>query len=103
MMGSLQGVLKEEYARLKALEKKYIREIAKLPKGSLQEKRIKGRIYPYWVLSRRSKIHYRYLGNLPENRLRRLKEQLALKRKYMSLLKNVRQNKKQIEKIHGRK
>ena len=100
-MGSLQGVLKEEYARLNALEKKYVREIARLPKGSLQQKRIKGRVYPYWVSSHRSKIHFRYLGNLPESELARLKEQLALKRKYQALLKNVRQNKKQIEKIRG--
>lgn len=98
-MGSMHGVLKEEYQRLKFLEKSYLREIAKLPKGSLQEKRIKGVVYPYWVSSHQSKVRYRYVGNLPESKLKRLKEQLALRKKYQALLKDVRQNKKQIEKI----
>ncbi len=101
-MGSMQGVLKEEYARLKSLEKRYLHEIAKLPKGSLQKKRIKGVVYPYWVSSHQSKIRYQYVGNLSEGEIERLSGQLALRKKYQSLLKDVRQNKKQIEKIiHG--
>jgi len=98
-MGAMQGVLKEEYQRLKFLEKRYLQEIAKLPKGSLQEKRIKGVVYPYWVSSHQSKVRYRYVGNLSESKLKQLKEQLALRKKYQALLKDVRQNKKQIEKI----
>ncbi len=101
-MGSMEGVLKEEHRRLKFLEKSYLREIAKLPKGSLQEKRIKGIIYPYWVSSQKSKVCYRYVGNMPEKELKLLKEQLLLRKKYKGLLKDVRRNKKQIEKIvHG--
>ena len=98
-MGSMKGVLKEEYQRLKSLEKRYLREIAKLPKGSLQEKRIKGIVYPYWVSSHQSKVRYRYVGNLPESKLGLLQEQLALRKQYRALLKEVRHNKKQIEKI----
>ena len=73
-MGSMQGVLKEEYKRLKFLEKSYLREISKLPKGSLQDKRIKGAVYPYWVVSQQSKVRYRYVGNLPAGKLKLLKE-----------------------------
>ena len=95
----MKGVLKEEYQRLKSLEKSYLREIAKLPKGSLQQKRIKEVRYPYWVSSHQSKVRYRYVGNLPESKLKLLKERLVLRKKYQALLKDVRQNKKQIEKI----
>ncbi len=101
-MGSVKGVLKEEYKRLESLEKNYLRELAKLPRGSLQQKRIKGAVYPYLVSSHQSKIRYRYLGNLPENELKKLQEQLALRKKYQALLKDVRKNKKQISRIvHG--
>ena len=95
----MKGVLKEEYQRLKSLEKSYLREIAKLPKGSLQQKRIKAVVYPYWDSSHQSKVCYRYVGNLPESKLKLLKERLVLRKKYQALLKDVRQNKKQIEKI----
>ena len=102
-MGSVKGVLKEEYQRLISLEKSYLREVAKLPKGSLQQKRIKGVKYPYWVSSHQSKIRYRYMGNLPENELKKFKEQIALRKKYQALVKDVRKNKQQISRIvHGR-
>lgn len=104
-MGAVKGVLKEEYRRLESLEKRYLREIAKLQlqKGSLQEKVIKGVRYPYWVSSRKSKVRYRYLGNLQENKLKQLKEKLVLRKKYQALLKEVQKNKKQIFKIvHGK-
>ena len=98
-MGSLQGVLREEYQRLKSLEKRYLREIKKLPQGSLQQKHIKKAVYPYWVSSHRSKVRCCYVGNFSEEKLGRLREQLALRKKYRGLLKELRENKRQIEKI----
>ena len=63
-MKALESVLREEQARLKEVEKGYAREIAKLPPGSLQEKRIKEKSYPYHVVSRKGKIRCEYLGRL---------------------------------------
>jgi len=44
-MKILNGVLNEELDRLNKLKKNYEKQIAKLPKGSLIEKNIKGNIY----------------------------------------------------------
>lgn len=100
----MQGVLKEELLRLKATEKSYAREIKKLPRGSLQAKRIKGREYFYLVSSKNSKLSYRYLSSMPEEELQKLKEDIALRKKYRDLLKDVRQDIKRITKIlYGRK
>ena len=100
----MEGILKEELLRLKETEKGYIREIKKLPRGSLQAKRIKGRVYLYLVSSKNSKLSYQYLGSMPEGELQRLKEDIALRKKYQGLLKGVRQDTERIQKIlHGGK
>ena len=54
--------------------------------------------------SKDSKISYRYLGNLSDSELKSLREDLALRKKYQGLLKEVRQNMKRIKGIvRGRK
>lgn len=101
-MKTMEGILRQELARLKETEKSYVREIKKLPRGSLQVKRIKGYEYLYLVSSKHSKLGYRYLGNMPEEELQKLKEDIALRKKYQGLLKEVRQDIKRITKItHG--
>lgn len=96
-MGVLKGVLDEERGRLKLVEKGYLREIAKLPEGSIQIKKIKEHDYPYRVLSKKGKIRCEYLGKLPEAELKELKDKVALRKKYKSLLKDARSNQKMIE------
>ena len=98
-MESMEGILRQELLRLQEAEKSYVREIAKLPRGSLQEKRIKGIIYPYLVSSKNSKISFRYLGSLSDPELKKLKEDIVLRKKYQALLRQVRQNIKRIRKI----
>ena len=98
-MRSMIGVLKEELIRLKEAEKSCLREIKKLARGSLQVKKIKGIGYLYLVSSKNSKISYRYVGRLPESELEKLKEEIALRKKYQNLLKEVRNNIKRIARI----
>ena len=98
-MKTMEGILRQELIRLKETEKSYVREVAKLPRGSLQEKRIKGIHYLYLVSSRNSKVSYRYLGHLSEEALEKLKEGIALRKKYQSLLREVRQDIRRIRKI----
>lgn len=95
-MRSMIGILKQELVRLKEAEKSYLREIKKLSKGSLQRKKIKGINYLYLVSSRHSKISYRYVR---ESELKQLKEEIALRKKYQKLLKEVRNNIKRISGI----
>ena len=103
-MRSMEGVLKEELLRLKAAEQSYLREIGRLPKGSIQEKVIKGIAYPYLVQSLCSRLRYRYLGGLPKAELEQLKKAIAQKRRLQKLLREIRSNKRRIERIlYGRK
>ena len=98
-MRSIEGILKEELIRLRIVEKSYISEINKLPLGSIQEKKIKGKRYPYIVRSKNSKIKYRYIGNLPVSEIQRLKKAIAQRKRYQLLLKDVRKNMKRLERI----
>ena len=103
-MSVLKGILKEEGDRLKEVEKSYLREIAKLPEGSVQIKKIKERPYPYRVLSKKGKVQTEYLGKLPEPDLKSLKEKIALRKRYQALLKEVRSNQKMVKRaLRGKK
>jgi hypothetical protein len=103
-MKALESVLREELARLKEVGKGYAQEIERLPLGSLQEKKIKEISYPYHVVSRKGKVRCEYVGRLSPEELRRLKEKIALRKKYKNLLKEVHSNRKQVERaLRGRK
>lgn len=103
-MKPLESVLKEELARLREVEKGYAREIAKLPPGSLHEKKIKEKNYPYYVVSRRGKVQYQYLGHLSQVALQQLQDKITLRKKYKSLLKEAHAGQKQIARaLRGRK
>lgn len=103
-MKTMEGILKQELSRLKETEKGYAREIAKLLRGSLQEKKIKGITYLYLVSSKNSKLSYKYLNGLPDEQIKKVKEEVALRKKYQALLKGVRQDIKRITRIlHGRR
>lgn len=103
-MKALESVLKEERARLKAVAKGYWNEISKLPKGSIQGKKIKEKSYPYRVLSEKGNVRYEYLGKLSGVELKELKEKINLRKKYKILLKEVRANQKIVERaLHGKK
>ena len=95
----MEGILRQELLRLKETEKSYERAIAKLLRGTLQEKRIKGIAYLYLVSSKNSKLTYKCVSNLPEPELKKIKEDITLRKKYQTLLRGVRQDIKRIAKI----
>ena len=100
----MEGILRQELLRLKETEKGYAKAIAKLPRGTLQEKRIKGIVYLYLVSSRNSKLRYQCVSGLPEEELKKLKEKVALRKKYQALLREVRHDMKRIMRIlHARR
>ena len=103
-MGSMEAVLKEELGRLGDLGRGYRQAIRKLPKGSVQQKRINRIAYPYLVCRKASKVVSRYLGHLSESELNKLKEGIKLRRRYQELLKEARQNQIKIHKmLYGKK
>ena len=91
-MKTMEGILKQELIRLKETEKSYLHEISRLPKGSLQKKRIKGVDYPYLVFRNGPKVISKYMGHLSAPDLKKMGEDLGLRRKYVGLLREVRQN-----------
>lgn len=103
-MRALESVLREEQARLREVEKGYVREIAKLPPGSLQKKRIKEKSYPYHVVSRKGEVRCEYVGRLSPEELGRLQDKIVLRKKYKVLLKEARSSQKQIARaLRGKK
>ncbi len=100
----LEGVLKEELARLKEAEKSYLREVRKLPKGSFQKKKIKGILYAYLVYRKGNVVLRKYLSRFSEAQHKHLREQIELRQKYEKQLRAVRRNQKRVlQMIHGRK
>ena len=61
-MSVLKKALKEERQRLKAMLMTYKKEIATLPKGTIQYKNINGKVYPY--------LTYRDIGANGEKKVR---------------------------------
>lgn len=57
-MGVIKGVLREELGNSMRMKKNYERELAKLPKGSLIKKKVKGHEYYYLLLRQKGKIKF---------------------------------------------
>ena len=98
-MDTLDRILKEELARLLITEKSYVRELEKLPKGSIQVKCIKGIDYPYLSVRQGSRVVSEYLGHYSERKLEELKQAIAQRKKYEQYLRQVKYNFKRILKM----
>lgn len=89
-MKVLKGVLKEELANSLAMKKDYERELAKLPKGSLIKKKIKGREYFYVERREDGKVKFIYKGKLSKAEQQKYKNAKELRAKYRKLLSEVK-------------
>jgi len=103
-MRAIEGVLKEELGRLLQLKKSYLREISKLSRGSICEKKIKKNKYPYLVFREGSRVVYEYIGKLSDLKIKKLASEIEQRRKYEKLLREVNFSISRLEKIvYGRK
>ncbi len=93
-MRVIKGVLKEELENSLRMKVSYERELAKLPKGSLIKKNIKGHEYYYLLFREKGKVRFIYKGKVPEEEIRKYKEIKEYRAKYRKLLSQV---KKQIK------
>ena len=96
-MGVIQGVLKEELENSVHLQKGYERELAKIPKGSLIKKKIKGHQYYYLVLRKNGKVKFQYLGKLSNKKIQEWEEYKKLRAKYLQLYRQAKQRIKFIQ------
>ena len=78
-----------EAKRMSALRESYEKQIASLPKGSLQVKERNGRKYFYLAYRRDGKVVSEYVGN-DESVVADLKEQLERRKNIENLLKSIK-------------
>jgi hypothetical protein len=89
-MGVIKNVLKEELGNSLQMEKDYLRELAKLPKGSLIKKNVKGHEY-YYLISRISgKVKFDYKGKLSSDEIRKYENAKLYRAKYRKSLSSLR-------------
>ena len=93
-MKVIKSVLKEELANSLAMKKSYERELAKLPKGSLVKKKIKGHEYYYLQVRENGKGRFIYKGKLSDEEVQKYQEAKKYRAKYRKLLSEI---KKQIK------
>ena len=98
-MKILNGVLNEELDRLNKLKKNYEKQIAKLPKGSLIKKNIKGNIYYYLNYRQEKKKIFKYIGKLHGKEFENLLDKIDERRKLEKLNKQVKKDVKKLEKM----
>ena len=93
-MKVIKSVLKEELANSLAMKKNYEKELAKLPKGSLVKKNVKGHEYYYLQVREKDKVRFIYKGKLSDKEVQKYKQAKEYRAKYRHLLSEV---KKQIK------
>lgn len=95
----IKDVLREELENSIRMKEHYERELAKLPKGSLVKRTIKGHEYYYLVYRQKGKFKSEYKGkSVAEKELRRYREAKELRAKYRASLSKL---KKQIRYLKG--
>ena len=95
----IKSVLKEELANSLRMKKRYERELAKLPRGSLIKRNIKGHAYYYLVYRENGKFKAIYKGkSVRDQDLKKYQEAKSLRSKYR---KSLSQLKKQIRYLKG--
>jgi len=97
-MAAIKGVMREELANSIQMKKDYERELAKLPKGALVKKKIKGHEYYYLLMRDDGKVKLIYKGKVSEDIIKKYKDAKEYRAKYRKLLSQV---KKQIRFLQG--
>ena len=93
-MKVIKSVLKEELANSLAMKKNYERELARMPKGSLVKKTIKGHEYYYLQVREKGKVRFIYKGRLSDKEIEKYENTRKYRAKYRELLSEL---KKQIK------
>jgi hypothetical protein len=93
-MGVTKEVLREELENSLRMKNDYEKNLAKLPKGSLTKKIIKGHEYYYLQLREEGKVKFIYKGKVSEQEIKKYQEAKKYRANYRKLLSQV---KKQIK------
>lgn len=97
-MAAIKGVMREELENSIKMKKDYERELAKLPRGSLIKRNIKGHDYYYLLMRDDGKVKSVYKGKVSEDIIKKYMDAKEYRAKYRKLLSQV---KKQIRFLKG--
>jgi hypothetical protein len=89
-MKVIKGVLKEELANSLQMKQSYERELARLPKGCLVRKTIKGHQYYYLQIRNRGKVKFIYKGKVSGQEVEKYKQAKRYRAKYRKQLSEVK-------------
>lgn len=89
-MNILISTLKEELNTVSRLERRYLRELKKIPVGSFVLRKKGAKAYGYLTRREGGKVIQDYLGALDEKAIQNYRHQMDLKREYKEKLKTVR-------------
>jgi hypothetical protein len=88
---AIEELLKEELENSLRMERDYQLELAKLPRGCLVKKQIRGRFYYYVAAREKDKVRFRYIGRkMEEKDVARFREAKKYRVQYRSLLSQLR-------------
>ncbi|MBL7072645.1 MAG: hypothetical protein ISS33_02545 [Candidatus Omnitrophica bacterium] len=85
----IKGVLKEELQNSQSIKKEYERELAKLPKGCLVKKNIKGHHYYYVAKREGQKVVFVYQKNISGKEIKRYQDAKRRRKKYRKLISEL--------------
>ena len=96
---AIKSVLREELENSLHMQKLYEKELSKLPKGSINKRKIKGHDYDYLVYRENGKFRSEYFGKcVLAEKLKKYCEAKEMRVKYR---KSLSQLKKQIRYLKG--
>lgn len=88
---AIKELLKEELGNSLRMERDYRRALAKLPRGSVVKKIIRGRAYYYLAYREKSRVRFLYKGRKMEEReIAKYRDAKRFRAQYRKLLSNVR-------------
>ena len=99
-MSIISTLLIKEKNRNEKMIIEYTRELDILPKGTINEKKVKDKIYYYLPFREGDKVITKYLGK-NEDSLSLIKEQLARRKQLEHMLQKLKEEKIQIKKLEA--
>jgi hypothetical protein len=98
-MSTIFHVMKEEYDRLIEADHTYRHNIEQMPQGSPRVKHIRNGNYLYLARRNGTKVIYDYIGPADSDQAKKILEQVARRKRFEVLLKDIHHNLKDVKKV----
>jgi len=103
-MDPIKGVLSEELENSRRMLRRQGEALARLPKGSLVAKKIKGGVFHYLAMREDGRVRFHYKGKLSAAEVAKYQEAKQLRKKYVGQVSKLKKQVKFLERaLHERK